>query len=261
MRTSLGHRVVVGTVLFFIFVGCAYVGDGVFYGLILFVTLLAFLEYTRLTLPGRRFAILFITWVFIFAMTYLVYRGVTLYLWLGILASVFWVAFASLLLHGVEMAPITAFWTFGVLYLTVPAVMALRLRQLDLIYVLFPAFVVIVFDTFAFIFGRLLGRHFLAPRLSPKKTWEGFFGGYVAALAFALLVPFLDFPIRLWSGLLLPIAAQVGDLVESGLKRYSGVKDSSHMLGSHGGVLDRIDSHYFAVVVFYFILLFLGRVG
>ncbi len=261
MRSPLGQRVVIGTLLFFVFVGCTWAGNGIFYALILLVTWLAFLEYIRLTLPSRRFAILIVSWLFIGVTTYMAYQQVTLNLWLSVLVAVFWVAFASLLLHGVGMAPMAAFWAFGLLYLTVPAAMALQLRHLGMFYVFFPAFVVIVFDTAAFLFGKWLGRHFLAPRLSPKKTWEGFLGGYLVALTFALLVPLLDFQVRLWSGLLLPVAAQVGDLVESGFKRYSGVKDASHMLGSHGGVLDRIDSHYFAVPFFYLILLFLGRLG
>ena len=104
-------------------------------------------------------------------------------------------------------------------------------------------------DTFAYIAGVLLGKHKMAPRLSPKKSWEGFFGGLVATVI-ALSVAFHYLLERSWwigalMGLVGVIAATFGDLIESALKRDFGIKDMSSFLPGHGGMLDRLDSATF----------------
>lgn len=105
-------------------------------------------------------------------------------------------------------------------------------------------------DTGAFCIGSLTGKHRLFERISPKKTWEGFFGGLVFNIIAALISYgcFYDisecFSILEWTSysLLVTIFATWGDLLESLIKRSVGAKDSGHMLPGHGGVLDRIDS-------------------
>jgi len=113
-------------------------------------------------------------------------------------------------------------------------------------------------DTVALYVGRMLGRHKLAPTLSPNKTWEGTVGslagslgaaGLLMGLAYLLQtrdIGTLSFPDEAWYWLLLAavvnVAAQLGDLAESALKRSVGVKDSGTLLPGHGGVLDRIDA-------------------
>lgn len=101
-------------------------------------------------------------------------------------------------------------------------------------------------DVGAYAVGVLAGRHLLAPTISPKKTWEGFAGSVVACtIAGALLLP-LFFGAQRWQGVLfgiaVAIAATVGDLAESLLKRRLGVKDMGRLLPGHGGVMDRADS-------------------
>ncbi len=113
-------------------------------------------------------------------------------------------------------------------------------------------------DTAAFFVGRALGRHKLAPRISPGKTWEGTIAGVVGAIIVSLLFTLL-IPIPYWQaiilGLLVSLFGQLGDLVESLLKRNTGVKDSGWLFPGHGGVLDRIDSVVFAsVVVYYYVI-------
>lgn len=113
-------------------------------------------------------------------------------------------------------------------------------------------------DTGAYFVGRALGKHKLAPKISPGKTWEGFVGGMVATLGFAVLAHFWFFrelPLK-WA---LPLAAAmnvlgvVGDLVESALKRGSDAKDAAKLLPGHGGLLDRLDSLLFnAPLIYYF---------
>jgi phosphatidate cytidylyltransferase len=114
-------------------------------------------------------------------------------------------------------------------------------------------------DTAAYFTGRALGRHKMAPRISPKKTWDGFAGGYAGGFAAAVALNYvlglrID-PVQITAlGLLIPGAAVVGDLAESALKRWTGVKDASELIPGHGGVLDRLDSVLFTFAVTYLFL-------
>jgi phosphatidate cytidylyltransferase len=114
-------------------------------------------------------------------------------------------------------------------------------------------------DAAAYYGGRLLGRRPLAPVLSPNKTVEGALAGGLASLIGGTLLAarFLDAPAVLLAGICLAtgVAGPVGDLVESGMKRAAGIKDTARLLPGHGGVLDRIDSLLFAAPVFHLLLL------
>jgi phosphatidate cytidylyltransferase len=111
-------------------------------------------------------------------------------------------------------------------------------------------------DTAAYLIGRLLGRHKLAPTMSPGKTWEGFLAGTAFAIAVAFFALYeqdvLTIPESIALGAAIALAGAVGDLFESVVKRDLQVKDSGHLLGGHGGMLDRIDSLLFASVAAYF---------
>lgn len=117
-------------------------------------------------------------------------------------------------------------------------------------------------DTVAYFAGRFLGRHKLAPRTSPGKTWEGLAAGTIVAILvpfFALYEQgFLDVVESLVLGGAIAIAAPIGDLFESALKRDAGVKDAGRLLLGHGGMLDRIDALLFAGVAAYYVLLAFG---
>ena len=102
-------------------------------------------------------------------------------------------------------------------------------------------------DTGAFFTGLTIGKHKLAPSISPKKTWEGVFGGAAASVGAVIgLVALLDLPFAVWQSVALGIgltaSGVAGDLFESWLKRRAGVKDSGAIIPGHGGILDRIDS-------------------
>jgi phosphatidate cytidylyltransferase len=119
-------------------------------------------------------------------------------------------------------------------------------------------------DTGAYYTGRALGRHKLAPKISPGKTWEGAFGGMAASLLMAALAHYWFFP-ELPLKAALPLAALMnvlgvlGDLTESALKRGAGAKDAAQILPGHGGLLDRLDSLLFnAPVLYYFGRLYFG---
>ncbi|MFL5655573.1 MAG: phosphatidate cytidylyltransferase [Ktedonobacteraceae bacterium] len=119
------------------------------------------------------------------------------------------------------------------------------------------------FDTAAFFTGRYLGRHKLAPHISPGKTWEGVFGGLVFSIIAALLctVKPLGVPwyLAIVLGIVLGCAAVVGDLAESLIKRQTHVKDSGQIMPGHGGILDRIDSLMFVVMVVYPFVQLVGK--
>jgi phosphatidate cytidylyltransferase len=122
--------------------------------------------------------------------------------------------------------------------------------------VLLLVFTIVVSDSAQYYAGRLLGRHPLAPRLSPKKTMEGAIGGFVAAPLFLYVagpygVPVASPPAIAVLGLALVAAGIAGDLFESLLKRAAAMKDSSTLIPGHGGVLDRLDALLFATPVFY----------
>lgn len=111
-------------------------------------------------------------------------------------------------------------------------------------------------DTFAYFIGSLFGSHKLAPRISPNKTIEGFLGSIVGTTAAAIIFGSLIFNFPLMqmaqAGILLSIAATLGDLVESVIKRFARIKDSGFLIPGHGGVLDRFDSIFFTAPIFYY---------
>ena len=113
-------------------------------------------------------------------------------------------------------------------------------------------------DAGAYYTGRAIGKHKLAPKISPGKTWEGVFGGLVAALAMAAVSHywfFRELPLK-WAlplALVMTIVGILGDLTESALKRGAGAKDAANILPGHGGILDRLDSLLFnAPLIYYF---------
>lgn len=117
-------------------------------------------------------------------------------------------------------------------------------------------------DTAAYFVGRLVGRHRLAPRISPGKTWEGFVAGAGAALFVAWISLYDTGFVDGWRSLVLggaiAVAGALGDLFESALKRDANVKDTSSLLAGHGGVLDRLDSVLFSSVAAYYVIAAFG---
>lgn len=162
---------------------------------------------------------------------------------------------------------------FGLIYVAFPLLLApmLTVQENGVSLLLFLLVVVWAGDIVALCVGRLLGRHPMAARLSPKKTWEGAAGSMAGSIAAGLGIVlfgshlyrhgiallFYAQPWWYWTGLavLLNVAAQIGDLLESAIKRGAGVKDSGSLLPGHGGVLDRIDALLLALPVLWYALL------
>jgi phosphatidate cytidylyltransferase len=176
--------------------------------------------------------------------------------------------------------PAAAASVFAFVYIALPMAMLVQLRQqwAGAFWLLYLLLVVWAGDIFAYFVGRSLGRHLMAPRISPKKTWEGAAASLAASMVVGILLfshalQISSFLLRLglierrdglfglekpdlWPIVLLTIvlniAAQLGDLVESLIKRGAGVKDSGTILPGHGGMLDRIDALLFAAPILWF---------
>ena len=176
--------------------------------------------------------------------------------------------------------PATAASTFAFAYVALPLGMLVQLREqwAGAFLLLYLLLLVWAGDIFAYFVGKSLGRHLMSPRISPKKTWEGALASLIASLVVGMLLYNYALPISsallrahlieprdgyfalqkppLWPTIFLSaainIAAQLGDLVESLIKRGAGVKDSGAILPGHGGMLDRIDALLFAAPVLWF---------
>lgn len=190
----------------------------------------------------------------------------------GLLAVLAWETLRVLLSRGVQpseqltgtLTSAVSSWTFSVagpIYLGWTIAHGLQIRALPdgREWLLLALVAVFATDTAAFLVGRALGRHAMAPALSPAKTWEGAAGGLVGGVAAAwVLATVLTLPASWWQGLVLggsiALAAEVGDLAESLLKRAAMVKAPSVLLPGHGGVLDRLDSLVFGVVAGYYLI-------
>jgi phosphatidate cytidylyltransferase len=164
-----------------------------------------------------------------------------------------WIAFR---VHKRANLPSDPWWSAaGVYYAGFPAIALIAIRQ-DPEYgfhaILYLFLVVWSADTGAFFIGRMVGGPKLAPKISPNKTWAGFIGGALTACAagmvFAMWFGHTSIPTIAWLSIALAVISQGGDLGESFLKRFFGVKDSSGLIPGHGGVLDRLDGLVFAAI-------------
>ena len=170
--------------------------------------------------------------------------------------------------------------TFAFAYIALPLGFLVQIREqaAGAFLLLYLLLLVWAGDIFAYFVGRSLGRHLMSPRISPRKTWEGALASLIASLVVGMLLYKYALPISsalldahliekrdglfalekppLWPTLSLSatinVAAQLGDLVESLIKRGAGVKDSGTLLPGHGGMLDRVDALLFAAPVLWY---------
>jgi phosphatidate cytidylyltransferase len=181
-------------------------------------------------------------------------------------------------LSGAFPAAMTSAFAFAYVALPLGFLVQLREQASGAFLILYLLLLVWAGDIFAYFVGRSLGRHLMSPRISPRKTWEGALASLIASLTVGMLLYKYALPISsallnahlierkdglfalektpVWPILLLSgvinVAAQLGDLVESLIKRGAGVKDSGTLLPGHGGVLDRIDALLFAAPVLWY---------
>jgi phosphatidate cytidylyltransferase len=262
----LFSRVLVAAILLPLVIGLVYLGGWWLFGLALVGGLLALHE---LYVMVRDLRPLVLGGFLGFALTLLGLQLGGLEWMLGGLLSTFVFAFVVYGLGGVRQSATTSFGVtlLGVAWVGAGIGCLLLIRDIPefgfwaVMAVLFTVFAA---DTGAFFVGRTFGRHSLAPAISPKKSWEGLVGGVLAAVGTAFVIlykdraDFLSIPQSLLLGLVIALAAVLGDLFESAVKRDLEVKDSGRVLGGHGGMLDRLDSLLWAGPAAYFAILAFG---
>lgn len=152
--------------------------------------------------------------------------------------------------------------SFLVIYLPLTLSFAILLLRIDPVWVLCFVIPVALIDTFGYLVGRKLGRHKLAPGVSPKKTWEGLLASVFAGLVSTVVLVVFVANKPWWAGVILAavliLAAVFGDLAESLIKRDLGIKDMSALLPGHGGIMDRLDSLLPAALVTYVFVTIFG---
>jgi phosphatidate cytidylyltransferase len=167
----------------------------------------------------------------------------------------------------VEALPAAGISASGLILIAFPLSFAVRLHGFPLQgppLLLFAMVITWVGDSAAYFVGRSIGKHRLAPHLSPKKTWEGTVASFLGSLIVGVIFErFMTVPLPHLLGMAAVgnVAGQVGDLLESAYKRSAGMKDSGSLLPGHGGVLDRIDALILAIPVvwYYWILIYSPR--
>ncbi len=158
-------------------------------------------------------------------------------------------------------------WSSTQFYLLLPLWLAKVINTADQTYQPYPLLAVILWiwinDSGAYFIGSAWGKHKMYPAVSPGKSWEGTLGGLVIAGLSGFWLGPLWLELNGWQGVLLAVAvgvaATVGDLFESMLKRTAGVKDSGTIMPGHGGLLDRLDSFLFAVPAYYLVMEMISR--
>lgn len=154
-----------------------------------------------------------------------------------------------------------AFSIMAIIYIGLGFFYFVETREVGgLVYIFYSLFIIWATDSGAYFLGRAFGKRKLWPEISPNKTVEGFLGGILCAVVVAILfILFADMGTSVLKLILitifLSIFGQIGDLVESALKRHYGVKDSGHILPGHGGILDRFDSLLFVWPLLHFLQL------
>jgi phosphatidate cytidylyltransferase len=262
---NLVSRVVVALVGLPVVLGLVYLGGWWLFGLAAVAALLALHEFAALIRPLRPLVL----GGYVGALLILLGARLGDHEWVlgGVLATVL-VTFVLHALAETRQPPTVAIGStvLGTIWIGLGLAHMLLLRQLDshgTLIVFTVLLAVWAADTLALFAGKLLGRHKLAPVMSPGKTWEGFVAGTLGAVAvcfFALYEDRAEF-LSIWQalvlGLVLAVAGVLGDLFESAVKRDMNVKDSGRLLGGHGGVLDRVDALLFAApAAFYLVLAF-----
>jgi phosphatidate cytidylyltransferase len=235
-RSDLGMRTAIGTGLALVALAALWLGGALLWALLTLVAVLSLIEWSGLVRAHRaRLGIGIV--VMLVGMSYA----------LPMLWGTDRATLALLLIAAMAMAlfPKAAGVALGVGYIGTAAIAILFLREQPLGFALALWTMAIVWatDIGAYFAGRRIGGAKLAPGISPNKTWAGLVGGMIAAAVVGALVARLGHlsARAMWLGAPLAVVAQLGDLLESGMKRRIDVKDSGRILPGHGGLLDRID--------------------
>lgn len=235
-----------GIVYVALIVGCTLGGNHTFTLLMTLFMALGMLELNKMLSKGEAvnflaiaLDIVFALWLLAMPASYGVEMGVYAYLPLRIIVAV--------LTSKGNQTDGFARSVFSISYLALPLMCLICIFNTDAFTALSLFILIWINDTGAFITGCSIGRHKLCERLSPKKTWEGFWGGFLFTVAAAVGLHYMGWiklPIHysIVLGAIVSAVGTFGDLFESMIKRNAGVKDSGNLIPGHGGILDRIDS-------------------
>lgn len=251
-------RTISGLFFVIVLVGAIYIGHITYFILFLTITTATMLEFYHLglkaklrpqSLLGVFIGMAFFIWSYFYSSGRI--EQITLYGFVPLLVSIFVV---ELYRHQQKPMQNIAFTLLGVFYIALPFslmnFLTINGSSYSMVYnpniLLGILFLVWANDTGAYVVGVSMGKHKMIPRISPKKSWEGFVGGIAITLlvAWIIAMAFDDVSLKHWLaiGLITTFMAVLGDLVESMFKRSIGVKDSGKFLPGHGGLLDRFDA-------------------
>ncbi len=234
-----------------------------FLAITIIITVTAFWEYSRLTIPkADKVGMALGMFLGGFLIVFIYWRGLYILPWFLVVAIFLFFLYSLVSYKDVSSTIINVgIWLLGFLYIPFLLSFMVLVRELEYgKWWLFFLFAVIWGnDTFAYYIGGWFGKHKLSPIISPKKTVEGALGGLVGGGGVALLFHYLVFDGASVLGLVifaifLSVIGQIGDLFESLLKRSVGAKDSGFIIPGHGGILDRIDSIIFSLPLLYYYL-------
>jgi phosphatidate cytidylyltransferase len=251
-----------------VFVSIQFSSDAVFFLVIQIVVLASLLEFYNLTSRRKhepQKVLGFVLALVIAASFYFKSFPIEIALFVSLLLmGVYFVLAMNTLEKLVTFPSSIALTFFGAIYVsfTLNHFYYLRIEN-GPFWIYFLLAVIFIGDSGAYTVGKLIGRHKMAPLASPRKTWEGSFGGLVFACLGGVVAQQVLLPETLWwkaavFALIVHVVAQLSDPLESLFKRAAGVKDSSNMLPGHGGFLDRIDSLILAAPFFYYLVKFVG---
>lgn len=268
--SELLKRTLSAGVILVVILGSVLFSPWIFSVLMLFVVSVGTFEMFRLQSITSKSLLIFgeIISVSFFAITSLVGLGVLSQKFLMIDLLFFFLPFLlALFSKNIDFKHVSSYLFGSLIYLTIPCSMMVFMYRQDLFgEIAGTPILLLVFgliwsnDVFAYLTGRLLGKHKLFPRISPGKTIEGSLGGLVfTVLAICILshyVSWLSLPVAIGLAIISVVFGTLGDLCESMLKRQAGVKDSGNLIPGHGGILDRFDSILFSVpFIFVYLLL------
>lgn len=245
------------------FVGLLYLGGFWFSALLLAMSLVAMHEYIKISQLREWHAA---SWISYFSLVCIVFPWdqLNINLWLKLESSLWFIMLILFILTVLSKNKLTihhsALYLTGIIYIGSGFHFMMKTIWLEHahFWTLFIFVCIWATDSGAYFTGSAIGKHKLWPAISPKKTVEGALGGIlfaiVAAIIFALISPeLLHMKDAMFIGLIIAIASQIGDLIESAFKRSQGVKDSGSILPGHGGILDRTDSWLIVFPLIHFI--------
>lgn len=246
-------RIITAIVGIPLFLGALFLGGFYLQALVALLVFFGLIEFGRLISPVY-WDFLFISGLSYLTISYSSSNSTYLFLWLVVLLLYFLIRSA----FSTQKPLAAAANLLGVFYVPVLYSFIWLVRmEYGFSMTLFALIITWLTDTGAYFVGSAWGKHRLAPRISPKKSWEGAAGGVLTALvggvAFGLITSNSVAPLVLLS-VILSAVGQIGDLAESAMKREAGVKDSGAILPGHGGILDRFDSLVFVLPTLYLLL-------